>query len=181
MDRLARSVVHAASIIEDARAQRWPLVVLDIDLDLSTAAGRMMDRTVVNFAEYERELISEGTKAGPATGRQETVRRANRAPTAGGAEHRAANHVGPQQRSGLRGHRPRTRRREHFQSGRPAKLASVDCTSHLPERHGRNRTGGRLMAYIRLVNVVSAGKVPAVDHLDVSPAAQVHSRALISR
>jgi DNA invertase Pin-like site-specific DNA recombinase len=33
-------------------------------LDLSTAAGRMMARTVVNFAEYERELISERTKAG---------------------------------------------------------------------------------------------------------------------
>jgi DNA invertase Pin-like site-specific DNA recombinase len=38
--------------------------VLDINLDLSTAAGRMMARTVVNFAEYERELISERTKAG---------------------------------------------------------------------------------------------------------------------
>lgn len=39
-------------------------MVLDINLDLSTAAGRMMARTLVNFAEYERELISERIKAG---------------------------------------------------------------------------------------------------------------------
>ncbi|MCV7385374.1 recombinase family protein [Mycolicibacter longobardus] len=64
LDRLARSVVHAANIIEDAQAQGWSLVVLDLNLDLTTAAGRMMARTVVNFAEYERELISERTKAG---------------------------------------------------------------------------------------------------------------------
>lgn len=64
LDRLVRSVVHAANIIQDAQDQGWALVVLDINLDLSTAAGRMMARTVVNFAEYERELISERTKAG---------------------------------------------------------------------------------------------------------------------
>lgn len=64
LDRLARSVVHAANIIENAERQGWSLVVLDLSLDLTTAAGRMMARTVVNFAEYERELISERTKAG---------------------------------------------------------------------------------------------------------------------
>jgi DNA invertase Pin-like site-specific DNA recombinase len=69
LDRLARSVVHAANIIQDAQDQGWSLVVLDINLDLSTAAGRMMARTVVNFAEYERELISERTKAGLAAKR----------------------------------------------------------------------------------------------------------------
>jgi DNA invertase Pin-like site-specific DNA recombinase len=64
LDRLARSVVHAANIIEDAQRHDWSLVVLDLNLDLTTAAGRMMARTVVSFAEYERELISERTKAG---------------------------------------------------------------------------------------------------------------------
>ena len=70
LDRLARSVVHAANIIEGAQAQGWSLVVLDLSLDLTTAAGRMMARTVVNFAEYERELISERTKAGLAAKKQ---------------------------------------------------------------------------------------------------------------
>lgn len=64
LDRLARSVVHAANIIESAQTQGWSLVVLDLNLDLTTAAGRMMARTVVSFAEYERELISERTRAG---------------------------------------------------------------------------------------------------------------------
>ena len=44
--------------------------MLDINLDLSTAARRMMARTVVNFAEYERERISERTKAGLAAKKQ---------------------------------------------------------------------------------------------------------------
>src|SRR3954466_3754070 len=34
LDRLARSVVHAANIIQDAQDQGWSLVVLDINLDL---------------------------------------------------------------------------------------------------------------------------------------------------
>ena len=42
LDRLARSIVHADNIIQDAQAQGWSLVVLDMNLDLTTAAGRMM-------------------------------------------------------------------------------------------------------------------------------------------
>ena len=42
LDRLARSVVHADNIIQDAQAQGWSLVVLDLNLDLTTAAGRMI-------------------------------------------------------------------------------------------------------------------------------------------
>ena len=49
--------------------------MLGLSLDLTTAAGRMMARTVVNFAEYERELISERTKG---AGGQEGTRRAHR-------------------------------------------------------------------------------------------------------
>src|SRR5689334_5024485 len=37
LDRLARSVVHAANIIEAAQSQGWSLVVLDLNLDLTTA------------------------------------------------------------------------------------------------------------------------------------------------
>src|SRR3982074_2625634 len=64
LDRLARSIVHAANIIDAAQAQGWSLVVLDINLDLSSAAGRMMARTGVTLAEDERELISERTQPG---------------------------------------------------------------------------------------------------------------------
>ncbi len=64
LDRLSRSIVDAANIIESAQSQGWSLVVLDLGVDLTTAAGRMVAMNLVNFAQYERELISERTKAG---------------------------------------------------------------------------------------------------------------------
>ncbi|BCO38053.1 recombinase RecB [Mycobacterium heckeshornense] len=69
LDRLSRSIVNAANIIEAAHAQGWSLVVLDLGVDLTTAAGRMVAMNLVNFAQYERELISERTKAGLAAKR----------------------------------------------------------------------------------------------------------------
>jgi DNA invertase Pin-like site-specific DNA recombinase len=62
LDRLSRSIVNASNIIESAQAQGWSLVILDLGVDLTTA-GRMMAMNLVNFAQYERELISERTKA----------------------------------------------------------------------------------------------------------------------
>jgi DNA invertase Pin-like site-specific DNA recombinase len=69
LDRLSRSIVNAANIIEAAEAQGWSVVVLDLGVDLTTAAGRMVAMNLVNFAQYERELISERTKAGLAAKR----------------------------------------------------------------------------------------------------------------
>ncbi|KZS84858.1 recombinase RecB [Mycobacterium persicum] len=69
LDRLSRSIVNAANIIEAAQAQGWSLLVLDLGVDLTTAAGRMVAMNLVNFAQYERELISERTKAGLAAKR----------------------------------------------------------------------------------------------------------------
>jgi DNA invertase Pin-like site-specific DNA recombinase len=63
LDRLSRSIVNAGNIIESAQAQGWSLVILDLGVDLTTAAGRMQAMMLVNFAQYERELISERTKA----------------------------------------------------------------------------------------------------------------------
>jgi DNA invertase Pin-like site-specific DNA recombinase len=64
LDRLTRSVAVADDIIKAAEAQGWNLVLLDLGVDLNTAAGRMMARLVATFAEFERELISERTRAG---------------------------------------------------------------------------------------------------------------------
>ena len=58
LDRLARSVVHAAEIMEAARAQGWNLIVLDLGMDLSTPQGRALAQTMAVFAELEREMIS---------------------------------------------------------------------------------------------------------------------------
>lgn len=63
LDRLSRSIINAANIIAAAQKQGWALVVLDLGVDLTTAAGRMVAMNLVNFAQYERELISERTTA----------------------------------------------------------------------------------------------------------------------
>ena len=44
--------------------QGSPLALLDRGLDLTTAAGGMVAMNLVSFAQYERELIGERTKAG---------------------------------------------------------------------------------------------------------------------
>lgn len=69
LDRLSRSIINAANILEAAQAQGWTLVILDMGVDLSTAAGRAFAHTLMVFAQFERELISERTKAGLAAKR----------------------------------------------------------------------------------------------------------------
>jgi DNA invertase Pin-like site-specific DNA recombinase len=63
MDRLARSIVNAADIMERANQQGWSLVVIDLGVDLTTASGRLIAQVMSSFAEYERAQISERTKA----------------------------------------------------------------------------------------------------------------------
>ncbi|QZH67694.1 recombinase family protein [Mycolicibacterium farcinogenes] len=84
LDRLSRSIINASNILEAAQSQRWSLVVLDMSLDLTTAAGRMMANQFIVFAQYERELIGERTKAGLAAKRRrgERIGRPREATTA---------------------------------------------------------------------------------------------------
>lgn len=63
MDRLARSIINAANIIEAAQAQGWSLVVLDLGVDLTTPAGEAMAHMMATFAQFERRLISERTRS----------------------------------------------------------------------------------------------------------------------
>jgi DNA invertase Pin-like site-specific DNA recombinase len=63
MDRLARSIINAADVMERANDQGWSLVVLDIGVDLTTASGRLIAQVMSSFAEYERAQIGERTKA----------------------------------------------------------------------------------------------------------------------
>jgi DNA invertase Pin-like site-specific DNA recombinase len=63
MDRLARSIINAADIMERANAQGWSLVVLDLGVDLTTASGRLIAQVMSSFAEFERAQTSERTKA----------------------------------------------------------------------------------------------------------------------
>jgi DNA invertase Pin-like site-specific DNA recombinase len=66
MDRLARSVLHAADIMNAARTQDWDLIICDLGVDLSTPQGKAMANMLATFAELERDMISIRTKEGMA-------------------------------------------------------------------------------------------------------------------
>jgi DNA invertase Pin-like site-specific DNA recombinase len=66
-DRLARSVVGLVELLDRADRADWSLVVLDSDVDTSTAAGRLVASMIGCVAEWERRVISERTRAALAT------------------------------------------------------------------------------------------------------------------
>ncbi len=74
LDRISRSVIDWCNLVERANEERWALVVLDFNLDTGTPAGRFMANIMVAFAQMERELISERTKAGLAAAREKGVK-----------------------------------------------------------------------------------------------------------
>jgi DNA invertase Pin-like site-specific DNA recombinase len=63
MDRLSRSLLDFASIMQDAQAQGWALVALDAPADPTTPAGELMATMLAAFAQHERRLISARTCA----------------------------------------------------------------------------------------------------------------------
>ena len=69
LDRLTRSVADLSRLIERSRHGGWALVTLDVALDTTTPSGKAMAQLIGVFAEWEREMISERTKAGLAAAR----------------------------------------------------------------------------------------------------------------
>lgn len=74
LDRLTRSVRDFAELMDRSARQGWAFIALDMGIDTSTAAGEMMAHVLAAFAQYERQLISERTKAGLAAKRAAGVR-----------------------------------------------------------------------------------------------------------
>lgn len=70
MDRAFRSVLHAASTLEEFSLHGLTLQCLTEHIDTKTAMGRCMYHVRNAFAEWERDLISERTVAGMAAARR---------------------------------------------------------------------------------------------------------------
>lgn len=64
LDRLSRSLKDLLTILEKFERQGVGFVSVTEQLDTTSAAGRAMMRMVGVFAEFERDLIRERTKAG---------------------------------------------------------------------------------------------------------------------
>jgi DNA invertase Pin-like site-specific DNA recombinase len=74
LDRLTRSVHDATGLLLRAEAGRWYLVALDAPVDTTTPQGAAMAQVFAVFAELERRLIAERTKAALAVKRSQGVR-----------------------------------------------------------------------------------------------------------
>lgn len=69
LDRLARSVVDFGALITESQRCGWSIVVLDQQLDTSTANGRLVANVLASVAQWEREINSERTRAALAVAR----------------------------------------------------------------------------------------------------------------
>ena len=64
LDRIARSLKHLLEILEQIEAAGAGFRSLTETIDTTTPSGRMMMQIIGAFAEFERELIRERTRAG---------------------------------------------------------------------------------------------------------------------
>jgi len=74
LDRLSRSVLDFAGLMSQATREHWALVALDVNVDTTTAAGEAMANVLATFAQFERRLIGERTRAALAIKRAQGVR-----------------------------------------------------------------------------------------------------------
>jgi DNA invertase Pin-like site-specific DNA recombinase len=64
LDRLTRSVLGFSLLLEWFVDVDATLVALDLAIDTSTPAGRLMANVLASFAEWERDMIAARTRAG---------------------------------------------------------------------------------------------------------------------
>lgn len=74
LDRLTRSVHDATGLMAKAEQSGWGLVALDAPVDTTTPQGAAMAQVLAVFAELERRLIGERTKAALAVRKSQGVR-----------------------------------------------------------------------------------------------------------
>ena len=63
LDRLSRSLLDFASLMERSRREGWSLIALDLGVDTSTPQGELMAPVLATFVQFERRLIGQRTKA----------------------------------------------------------------------------------------------------------------------
>ncbi|HWE54347.1 MAG TPA: recombinase family protein [Acidimicrobiales bacterium] len=62
LDRLSRSLVDFASLMERARRKRWALIALDLGVDTTTPAGELVANVMASVAQWERRAIGARTR-----------------------------------------------------------------------------------------------------------------------
>jgi DNA invertase Pin-like site-specific DNA recombinase len=73
LDRLSRSLLDFAQMMEHARSKDWALVALDLGVDTTTPSGEMLANVLAVFAQFERRLIGQRTRDALAVRRSQGV------------------------------------------------------------------------------------------------------------
>ena len=73
LDRVSRSVIDTANLLDRAGKRGWTLNLLDVAVDTSTPGGELYANMLAAFAQHERRLIGERTKAALAAKRAQGV------------------------------------------------------------------------------------------------------------
>jgi DNA invertase Pin-like site-specific DNA recombinase len=74
LDRLSRSLIDFAGLLERARRESWNLVALDLGVDLSTPSGEFLASVMASAAQWERRIIGQRTKEALAVKKAQGVR-----------------------------------------------------------------------------------------------------------
>ena len=62
LDRLSRSMLDFAALMDRASHEHWALVALDLGVDTTTPSGEAMANVMATFAQFERRLIAQRTR-----------------------------------------------------------------------------------------------------------------------
>lgn len=63
LDRLSRRLAHSTQFLDLVDRNRWHLSVLDVNIDTSTAGGRLVANLMGSVNQHFRDVIAENTKA----------------------------------------------------------------------------------------------------------------------
>jgi len=62
LDRLSRSILDFARLLDEARRRSFNVAALDLGLDLSTPQGELVANVIASVAQWERRIIGERTR-----------------------------------------------------------------------------------------------------------------------
>jgi DNA invertase Pin-like site-specific DNA recombinase len=62
LDRLSRSLVDFAGLLERAQKEGWNVVALDLGVDLQTPSGEFLASVLASAGQWERRIIGQRTK-----------------------------------------------------------------------------------------------------------------------
>lgn len=74
LDRLSRSLLDFAQLMQTAGEEGWSIVLLDLQVDTTTPSGEMLANVLATFAQFERRLIGQRTREALAVKRANGVR-----------------------------------------------------------------------------------------------------------